>query len=331
VASDVVSFSWRVVGSGYTWIRKEFYELEAEVSNGSAWALRDSTEIRDDRADSHYDPLKEYPGLFRDFAQLNPDDREAIRAFANRYGKLGIARPLKWKEPGQPDKSWPGAWVELHDDWKQQIHGMQAAVRIWDMIQKRDAIGLSHFLRWKNVGRVESESWWYDTHHDVREGDPVPERRVSEPIQPVLDLLKPDDVFTPAMFLVQRWVNSHLEGHVSPCLLYDLRLKSQVLRIVPSDLLGAMWLQLAEAIAGHKEFRACKSCGKWIEISHLQADNRTRRREFCSDACKLRDYRQRKDRARLLKSEGQSTREIAKELHTNEQTIKNWLKKLKEK
>jgi endogenous inhibitor of DNA gyrase (YacG/DUF329 family) len=132
----------------------------------------------------------------------------------------------------------------------------------------------------------------------------------------------------PATFLVQRWINEKLEKNASPRLLFNPDLGTQVVNIVPHNLLGAMWLQLAEAIAGNKQHRPCKECGKWMEIS-TEEDGRSARRLFCSDACKSRDYRRRIERARQLKAEGKSLKVIANELESDVDTIKNWVAKRK--
>jgi C4-dicarboxylate-specific signal transduction histidine kinase len=52
-------------------------------------------------------------------------------------------------------------------------------------------------------------------------------------------------------------------------------------------------------------------------------------REFCSDACKSRNYRDRKDKAQRLKAQGQTVAAISKELDTPAATIKNWTTKRK--
>jgi hypothetical protein len=109
-------------------------------------------------------------------------------------------------------------------------------------------------------------------------------------IDPVLNLITPSDVLMPASFLVQRWVNRHLEGNASPQLRYDVRSGKRVIQIVPENLLAAMWLQFAQAIAGNRTYRACKECGRWFEIS-VEGDGFRINRLFCSDACKSRDYR----------------------------------------
>jgi hypothetical protein len=66
-----------------------------------------------------------------------------------------------------------------------------------------------------------------------------------------------------------------------------------------------------------------------FEISHRQADHRTARRLFCSDPCKSKDYRRRRERAQQLKTEGRAVKDIAKELETDVDTIKSWVAKRK--
>jgi hypothetical protein len=224
---------------------------------------------------------------------------------------------------------------ETWRDWAAAIVEMRRAVEVWDMTEARDAAGLSRLLRWREGSRrkehvgtwMQLEGWVYDSHPDLPEGEPAPHLgRVAQFVPPVLDLFRPGDVLTPAAFLVQRWINHHLRGKATPRLVYDPKLGRRVIQIVPDNLLAAMWLQFAQAIAGNKEHRACKECGRWFEISS-EEDGRTARRAFCSDPCKSRDYRRRKDRARQLKEEGKAVKDIASELGTDVQTIKKWVSK----
>ena len=198
---------------------------------------------------------------------------------------------------------------------------MRRALDIWDMVQSRDVVGLSSYLWWEEGGEKQlhpnfppvqvAQGWNYDSHRhlppmyvDPKRAAPPPPGRYQQWIAPVLDLIKrpsregaSPEILEPAAFLVQRWINDHLKGKAAPHLSYNIDIGKRVLQIIPEDLLAAMWLQFAQAIDGNKEYRACKECGRWFEISHRQADGRTKRREFCSDACKSKDYRTRRDRA----------------------------------
>src|SRR5262245_21200426 len=64
--------------------------------------------------------------------------------------------------------------------------------------------------------------------------------------------------------------------------------------LVPVTLAGAVWLQLAQAVVEQKAFRACLSCRRWFEL--VPELNRTSR-HYCSEACRSRAYRARKDKA----------------------------------
>jgi hypothetical protein len=96
------------------------------------------------------------------------------------------------------------------------------------------------------------------------------------------------------------------------------------LRIAPTTLLAAMWLQLAMAVAGDKEFVKCKFCARQIEISTAESGFRTNR-EFCSLSCKTKDYRLRKRTALRLAADGLPTSQVAARIQTKTATVRRWL------
>jgi hypothetical protein len=61
--------------------------------------------------------------------------------------------------------------------------------------------------------------------------------------------------------------------------------------IRPRHLFHALWIQLTLAIDGSQNFRPCAECRTWFQI---ESDGN--RREYCSDACRMRAYRKRKAR-----------------------------------
>ena len=97
------------------------------------------------------------------------------------------------------------------------------------------------------------------------------------------------------------------------------------LQITPKNLLAAMWLQFAQAVTGDKEYRQCKQCGKPFEIS-LAPEGMRKSREYCTDPCRFKAYRERQGKARRLDSEGVAVKEIAKRLGSTTATIKKWIK-----
>ena len=96
------------------------------------------------------------------------------------------------------------------------------------------------------------------------------------------------------------------------------------LALEPLSLIAAMWLQLALAVTGEKQFVACKFCRRMFEISTDQSGFRSHR-EFCTDSCKTMDYRKRKRTALRLWESGMKISEIADKTKTEAATVRSWL------
>ena len=96
--------------------------------------------------------------------------------------------------------------------------------------------------------------------------------------------------------------------------------------MVPSTLIGCLWLQLADAIAGFQKFRLCESCRKPMLVAAEGSGYRTNRKT-CSNACRIRLYSGRKLEARQLRDQKLSVREIAKRLDTGVEQVKRWIAK----
>jgi hypothetical protein len=95
-----------------------------------------------------------------------------------------------------------------------------------------------------------------------------------------------------------------------------------VLQNTPLSLLGAIYLQFVLAINNVTSSRRCEACGRWFEV----APDRSRSdRTTCSGTCRTRIYRDRQDRARRLFAKGKKPKQIAKELGSDENTIKKWI------
>jgi hypothetical protein len=335
MAIDLITFRWRVPSDGYKWVEERVLESDGDETRPSKrpeWALTTGRPWNAEYMAKHYSPLSHFPAMFRTFADLPFDDRDAILAFANEHGDLGIGKQLHVTEEGDPN-----ALVmmtgETHQDWALSIFRLREAVALWDLLRSRDVTGLARHLRWEPKAPradgwvVPRDAWHYDSHPDLPRDRPVfPQRRSQLVFQKFEELpLTPGDLLTPASVLIQEWVNEQLEGKAMPRLLHHLGLGRLVMQIVPNSLLTAMWLQLAHAIAGSKQYRACKECAGWFEISG-DDDGRTARRLFCSDPCKSRDYRRRKERVVALKAAGRTPKQIAGETDTDLETVQKWLK-----
>ena len=102
-----------------------------------------------------------------------------------------------------------------------------------------------------------------------------------------------------ALFWAQRAINQHLVGRgrgqeaVHTRLLYDTEVQSFGVHVVPTSLLGALWLQCALAIAGDRTYRRCASCQEWFWVSP-EGGGKRRHSDYCGSTCKVREWRKRK-------------------------------------
>jgi hypothetical protein len=123
--------------------------------------------------------------------------------------------------------------------------------------------------------------------------------------------------------VVQEFANTFLYQATSTRLLSDLKTGRQLLRHWPTCLASALWLQFAEAVALEKRYRVCKECGEWFEIPRRGARIN---REYWSNACRSKAYRERQERARTLAARGMAPKDIARELDTTVLVVRKWLK-----
>jgi hypothetical protein len=321
---DIAWFEWKVPTDGYHWIDQQQPEGDGWPAAFHRWVLTDRIEVRTPAEYVRYNPLRSERTLYRLFADLTFDDREAIREFANKYGRLGVGnRGVQLSDPRE-DGYVPAARAESHFDWATGIVEMRRAVELWAAIKDRNETGLKRYLRW-DAGRVTGRSsrggWSYynreapfPTFIPVPTGD-EPEDR--------------SDVRSAGWRAIQAMINHHLRDGTIPQLVFDPRSERLIPQFVPSNLYAALWTQFASAVAADKGLGVCKQCAKMFEVS---ADARTARREFCSVRCKTRDHRRRKARARELQAEGKTLGEIVRRLvkegwETEAATVRGWVSK----
>jgi hypothetical protein len=321
-------FQWPVSRAGYEWVEVRFAQPKSASQDNKTWVMREKTPGDSSGLKRFYVPMEQATGLFRDFAGIAADDKDAMMAFANEYGMLGVMDwpglqrelPTEWAGEPTPEKHF-----EVIGWWSYEIEMMRAMVYLWEMIKAGDTAGLKRCIT--DIASKEYNSP-FQTITYLGYSPPAAERLF--PIwAPSIGFVPPDDYFTAAALVVQHGVNMALHRHeVNPALTFQPASGRQVLQFMPSSLIGAMWLQLAQGVAGNKKFRACKECGKSFEISGEETGFRINRL-FCSDSCKSRDYRHRKERALELKAAGKSPQAIAKELDTDVETIKKWTSRQK--
>jgi hypothetical protein len=243
-----------------------------------------------------YSPFTDKPALFREFAALAPTPA-AFLVFANDHGPLGHERrtltvtgpnEARWEVEAEPLSAWRDAHRRL-----------ARAVAIWDLTERRDVAGLKRWIAWgfgttfgvadtsgANVKQLEywvhGQQSWEDAHR---------------PLTPQVADGTIGDFVAAGQRFVQEEVNKHLTSrheHTVALLSFDRNRGRLTLRLRPPTLFGALWLQLARAVAGHITYRQCahKGCDKWLEISTDPSEKAYRtNREYCSTACRIREFR----------------------------------------
>lgn len=244
-------------------------------------------EIDESAAQRFYEPLKDFPGLFQIFAKTSPAP-SSILGFANKFGFLTDQEDveLPFGQLFVPELF--GDDMPVHAEplvmWLEEIVLMNEAIKLWQLARDGDVKGLSKFLRWSD-GVL---GYWSDNNGLEPEFALITNMQIS--LSRALSF-KEGDVIEPAIFLAATIVNKSLESRVSPNLEMTPDDMTPRLVVRPLNLLGGMWLQLARAIDGEKEYRTCEHCGKWLEIG---TGSYSRARRFCSNACRVAQGRARK-------------------------------------
>lgn len=241
-----------------------------------------------------YDPIQDRPALFRRFAELDPEE-SPILAFANEYGLLGIPR-------------------ESLQAWTRHIARMRDVVALLYAADRGDAEAVARWITLQQTAMGISAT--------LRRGETGSRETLRPEDDDLARYLEPTNRVLAARFFADKIINGELEAHSSARMLYDPRDGSHELHVAPSSLLGALWIQAGDLAAGRRDYQKCEQCGTWFALS---PDTSRADRRFCSDRCRTRAYRERKDEARRLHQRGMSPSAIARKLGSKTQTIREWL------
>jgi hypothetical protein len=321
-AVPLTKFRWSVPKSGFRWVdarrkkrarkRRYLVEIDAEDPGG-------------DPESEATDPLDDSPALFRTFADLEVSEA-AILGFAHRHGALTDGESVYLSEGGTAQ----GHSLEL---WKDEIHAMQDALKLWEAVRKRQPVDVQSLIGARRddfrtypeyLLRVWRSQWRSVAGYA---------RTAGSGVEQVADEAGFDDIDR-ALFVLQEASNSRLDANTSFGLLFDPaavlpsdlkrpaprpgRLEA---RVTPLNLLGALWLQFIDSMGDKREFRRCEECGEWLAISPRARRNHSR---YCDKPCKYRAYRKRR-KAWQLRSEDLGIEEIAARLKTEPARVRAWI------
>ena len=117
-------------------------------------------------------------------------------------------------------------------------------------------------------------------------------------------------------------INESVHVKLTPMLGYSDGDERVTLSLVLENLNQAMWMQFLRAINRAINFRECRICGTWFEVS-LDVARKSRR--FCHDKCKMKAYRLRKQQAISMRRQGKSLSAISKTVDSRPANVKAWL------
>jgi len=275
-----------------------------------------------------YDPLKDEPGLFLDFAYLDQGDpkrtADAIVAFCNRYGPLDL-------------ESLAGlVAAERCSDWMREIERLRHAVDVWDAIRTENLDKLKALGAWDGspLPQNEPERLDADREESGREGQDFNLREwiMDCAAGTQLDQLNSGGPPWAARAylawitdkMLTRYIDVRFAGK-------DIELDDPrpfEIRHVPKNLRGCIWLQFADYLSRPREFRRCDICGKWTPSGGTEGVRNTRR--YCSDACRnISHYK--KSTVLELRARGKSVAKIVEQSGIRDEVVRRWIEESKER
>ena len=266
-----------------------------------------------------YRPLHEELAAFRTFADLDPT-RDNVASFVRKFGVLRRKHSLLKPEGASPQPPQLGEPLSL---WGAQTRAMRFAVDVADALD--DPPRLSEWVRLDPPTDDFDRAFFY--RRDEGESERFSEIANDEFRTSLLRYIvgEPRDVALrrAGQFFVQQEINSHLEENAAPKLLYNPESDQLELRLMPTNLLGALWLQFARSVEASKLYRRCPVCTQWFEVS---VKGKRRHSTYCSARCRVKAYRDRRNEAVARAAAGESPGSIAEALGSELDTVLGWIK-----
>ena len=294
-APTVFPFYWDVPRGGWAWVDVPRTQRPRNSARRSRNRRLESERFLVWNLDPgrRYEPLREEPGLFLTLAGLETT-QDAIAQFAARYGPLGVprvfTRPSDTTLGGEQFDQF--CYGEPLATWLHEVAGLKGAVSIWRRVQAGKPISDTAQLgSIRELLALSSKNTTTGPWPDVA-GDsiaaPHAKALASSSREPAKSLSR-EVAQHVGWFSLSQTVSAKLNMHAQVCLVYAKGMARPQVHVIPKTLLGAAWLQLALAISGDKDYRACESCGAWFAT--VPGEGYTLARRFCSTRCRMRASR----------------------------------------
>jgi hypothetical protein len=229
--------------------------------------------------------VREIPAdLYLKFAKLRPIP-EATLEFANRHGTLGLPKRHFHSKYTKVQ------FAESLGDWTNEIGQFNTCLEAWHIATDADRRKLQRFMdeyRWRI--RVASDGPFLTAKCNI--------------IGQINSKLNPDRVLPEACFM-KACKGDIVPVRLTPFVTYQLNFANRSAnhtlpnatieaRMIPTELLSAIWLQFADLVTGSRVVRKCEKCHQWMDITESPHKGAKRMHERCSLALRMSRYRQRK-------------------------------------
>jgi|GEM_PF-4701174 len=328
----LVQFSWGIPIDGYHWIEaqpvvnrliEERKERFLSPGNTRSWR--------------HYYPLRDTPVLFRTFADLSPTE-DAVRAFADQHGALGVDSDIAIPS-GKTAQHSRGESLSI---WKREITAMMHSLLVWDALRTQSVDDLSRWFHLKDEGTFSTVSYTPDEKWPLGVDRLLPQFADNSlgdwlrflPLGPSQDrgnpgtsgIAIPNSPVGLALAYLMMNVNFRTQQHVGislESLVDHSRSVPLDLHVVPKNLLGAMWMQFAQAIQGDVRYQRCPQCKTWFKVPNKANRPST---TFCSPRCRVQAFRGRQAQARDMSAKRVPLAKIARELGNDISVVRTWVR-----
>lgn len=289
--------------------RSEFYwarpvEPPVWITAKSGSEVLRMTLASPDRPIKRYEPLKVESGVWLQLSEIGAEEDVALQklkiaSFAESYGPLHTLIP-----PHNP-KSPPSRVVigESLLGWQRDSRDLHQCVRDYREANENPEGARQRSLEWLR-----------------RVGGEFSQRAMLAWESLTIEQLKVRNLQN----VLQQVNNSLSRFKVEFGLSLDERTLAVRMDIIPTSLLGCIWLQFARAIEGDKVYHQCENCKKYFEVGSNQTGRSDKR--FCTPTCKANAHRKLKQEIVELHAQGVSVREIAKRTGKDIEKVKEWVR-----
>jgi hypothetical protein len=290
--------AWDVPEEGFKWV--DAYAFGRSVSSTVERFL--TPRAKASQGWRRYWPLVDAIGLFRAFADTEISEK-GILEFAEKYGALGLSQDIEI--PSDTDTEADTGPIEAGFEfdfgkgeslalWVDEILGLKHVLKVWDALQVMSVDDLQTWFRVEDFHGALRAS--YDAGEPIRRATFTHERSPQTTMQEFQWYLShaeirriTEDPSTVALSFIRTLIEARLREQVGARIVYqdEADLGPLAVNLVPKSLLGAIWLQAAQAIEANKAFGRCRQCRSWFEIPpELVALGKRKDLGYCSVSCR---------------------------------------------